>query len=218
MRTTGRLLSCAAVTLLAACGSVLEPSGDLEEALVVEPPGYHPVADGPIPQTLCDPLPSGTGPTPPALSGELGEPAAVFYATAPATLEAYAWRASAEAARAADPETAPESDEAAAQQFVDDATTAAEGCGFELFTEADTDGDGVLDTGVSEVQTVEPWSGSGWEGMRVHRVVPGEQQVDRRLVYAGDVVLLVVMRVDRDGPEILAPADDFLEAVAENLG
>ena len=71
---------------------------------------------------------------------------------------------------------------------------------------------------MSEVQTVEPWSGSGWEGVRIHHVVPGQEQTDRRLVSEGDVVLLVVMRADRDGPEILAPADDFLEAVAENLG
>ncbi len=127
-----------------------------------------------------------------------------------ATLEAYAWRASAEAARAADLEAAPESDEEAAQQFVEDATRATEACGFELVRESDTDGDGVSDTDVSEVQTVEPWSGSGWEGVRIHHVVPGQEQTDRRLVSEGDVVLLVVMRADRDGPEILAPADDFL--------
>ncbi|GAA3165893.1 hypothetical protein GCM10010531_18070 [Blastococcus jejuensis] len=218
MRTTRRLLSCAAVALLAACGSVLQPSGDLAEALVVELPGYVAAAPGQIPLTLCDPLPSGTGPTPPPLSGELGEPAAAFYQTAPATLEAYAWRASAEAARAADPDAAPDSDEEAARLFVEDARSAAAGCEFELFTDADTDGDGMLDTGTSDVQSVEPWSGSGWEGVRIHRVVSGQEQTDRRLVYAGDVVLLVVMRADRDDPEILAPADDFLEAVAERLG
>ena len=191
-----------ALTVLAGCGSAAEPAGDLAEDLVVELPGYVPAAARPTPETLCDGEPSGTGPTPPALSTDLGPAAAAFYETAPATLEAYAWRASAEAAR----------------QFVDDATTAAQACDFELFTDADTDGDGSFDTGTSDVQSVEPWSGAGWEGVRIHRVVSGEQQTDRRLVHAGDVVLLVVLRADDDGPEILAPADSFLEAVADNLG
>ncbi len=66
VRTTGRLLSCAVVGLLAACGSVLEPSGDLADALVVELPGYVAAAPGPIRLTLCNPLPSGTGPIPPS--------------------------------------------------------------------------------------------------------------------------------------------------------
>ena len=202
MRTPGRLLPGAAVALLAACGSVTEPSIDLAEALVVDLPGYVTAAARPTPETLCDGNPSGGGPTPPALSGDLGEPAAVYYQAAPATLEAYAWRASAEAA----------------EQFVEDSRSAAAECDFELFTDADTDGDGEIDTGISEIQTVEPWSGSGWEGVRIHREVSGQEQVDRRLVHAGDVVILVVVRADRDGPEILAPADDFLEAVAENLG
>ena len=201
MRTAARLLPGAAVAVLAACGSPVEASGDLAEAMVVDLPGYVSAAARPTPETLCDPLPSGTGPTPPALSAELGQPAAVYYQTAPATLEAYAWQASTEAAR----------------QFVDDARSAAAACDFELFTDADTDGDGALDTGSSDVQSVEPWSGSGWEGVRIHRV-SGSEQIDRRLVRADDVVLLVVMRADRHGPEILAPADDFLEAVAENLG
>jgi hypothetical protein len=39
--------------------------------------------------------------------------------------------------------------------------SAARGCDFELFTDADTDGDGQIDTGASDVQSVEPWSGSG---------------------------------------------------------
>ena len=83
-----------------------------------------------------------------------------------------------------------------------------------MFSDADTDGDGRLDSGSSDIQSVEPWSGHGWEGVRIHRDA-GSEQTDRRLVRADDVVLLVVLRAD-DGD--LAPADDFLEAVAENLG
>jgi hypothetical protein len=188
--------------LLTGCGSLFEPSPDLADALDVELPGYVAAAIGPTPLTLCDGDPSGLGPTPPVLSGDLGEPAAVFYQTAPATLEAYAWRASAEAMRPADGGPAPESDEEAARQFVDDAIATTGTCEFSL---------------TGESQSVEPWSGSGWDGVRVHRVVEGEQQVDRRLVSAGDVVLLVVMRADTTDAEILAPADDYLAAVAENL-
>jgi hypothetical protein len=181
---------------------VVEPFGDRPEAaLVVDLPGFVPAAARPTPETLCDGIPTGTGETPPALSGDLGTPAAVFYESGPATLEAYAWQTSTEAA----------------QQFVDHTRSAAAACDFELFTDADTDGDGRIDTGTSDVQSVEPWSGSGWEGVRIHRV-SGSEQTDRRLVSAGDVVLLVVLRADTHGPEILAPADDFLEAVAENLG
>jgi hypothetical protein len=202
VRTAARLLPGAAVALLAACGSVVEPFGDRPEtALVVDLPGFVPAAARPTPETLCDGIPTGTGATPPALSGALGTPAAVFYETARTTLEAYAWRASAEAARS----------------FVDDATAASGPCDFQLFADADTDGDGDLDSGTSDVQSVEPWSGSGWEGLRIHRDA-GSEQTDRRLVRADDVVLLVVLRADTSAPEDLAPLDDFLEAVAANLG
>jgi hypothetical protein len=125
----------------------------------------------------------------------------VFYESGPATLEAYAWQASA----------------ASAQQFVDDALSAAGSCDFQMFSDADTDGDGSIDTGTSDIQSVEPWSGSGWEGVRIHRDA-GSEQIDRRLVRADDVVLLVVLRSDSGDPAHLAPADEFLEAVAENLG
>ena len=199
MRTAVRLLPGAAVALLAACGSVVEPFGDRPEtALVVDLPGFVPAAARPTPETLCDGLPTGSGETPPALPGDLGTPAAVFYESGPATLEAYAWQASA----------------GSAERFVDLALGAAAACDFEMFSDADTDGDGRLDSGSSDIQSVEPWSGHGWEGVRIHRDA-GSEQTDRRLVRADDVVLLVVLRAD-DGD--LAPADDFLEAVAENLG
>lgn len=212
------LAAALAVGLLAACGSGAQASGDLADALVVELPGYVAAAAGPTPETLCDGEPSGTGPTPPALPGALGTPVAAFYESGPATLEAFAWPASADAVQAADPEADPASDAEAARQIVDAATAAAHSCRFELFTDADTDGDGRIDTGGSDIQSVEPWSGAGWAGVRIHRVVSGGQQTERRLVHAGDVVLLVVLRADSDAPESLAPADDFLQAVAEHLG
>ena len=202
MRSAGRLLPAAAVALMAACGSVTDSSSDLSDALMVELPGYVSAAPRTTPETLCDGDPSGGGSPPPVLSGELGTAAAVFYETAPTTLEAYAWRASAEAA----------------EQFVNDATSAASGCDVELFTDADTDGDGAFDAGISDVQSAEPWSGSGWEGVRIHRVVSGQEQTDRRLVYADDVLLLVVLRADTDDETDTAVVDDYLAAVAANLG
>jgi hypothetical protein len=191
-----------ALGVLAGCG----PSAttvDLDKALTVELPGFVSAAGRGTPTTLCDAEPTGTGVTPPSLPAELGTSATVFYEQAQSTVEAYAWPAvSAEAAR----------------QMVDEAASAASECEFELSTDADTDGDGALDTGVSEVQTVEPWSGSGWEGVRIHRVVSGQEQVDRRLVHRDAVVLLLVLRADTDDPVVLTSADDFLEAVAEDLG
>ena len=190
-----------ALGVLAGCGSPAASFVDLEKALTVELPGFVPAAARGTPTTLCDAEPTGTGVTPPSLSGELGASATVFYEQAQSTLEAYAWPASPEAAR----------------QFVDSAASAASGCDFQMFSDADTDGDGRLDSGTSDVQTVEPWSGSGWEGVRIHRDA-GSEQTDRRLVYRDGVVLLVVLRADTGSPESLAPADDFLEAVAEDLG
>jgi hypothetical protein len=203
VRTAARLLPGAAVVLVAACGSVTEDPGGLGDALVVDLPGYVSAAPRPTPETLCDGNPTGGGPPPPALPQDLGIPAAAaFYETAPATLEAYAWRASPEEA----------------EQVVEDATAASSACDVELFTDADTDGDGEFDTGISEVQRAEPWSGSGWEGVRIHRVVEGREQVDRRLVHSDDVVLLVVLRADTDEESDTSVVDDYLENVAEKLG
>jgi hypothetical protein len=171
----------------------------------------------PTPATLCDREPSGTGATPPVLPVTFGEPAAAFLQTAPATLEAYAWRATVEAAQEADPAAAPGSGAEAARDFVDAAAAAASACSFQLTTELHTDGDGIADGTGTDAQSASPWSGSGWEGVRIHRVVTGQEQVDRRLVRSGDVVLLVILRADRDDAESLDPVDDYLEAVAENL-
>jgi hypothetical protein len=207
-----------ALGLLAGCGgSSAGATSDLDTALDVELPGFVSAAVPQAPTTLCDADPSGTGPTPPAFPAELGTPAAVFFQTAPATPEDYAWRASAEAVQQADPEAAPESDAEAAQAVVDAATAAAARCTFQVSTELHTDGDGIPDGAGTDGQSVDAWSGSGWTGVRIHRVVTGQEQTDRRLVRSGDVVLLVILRADRDDPEILEPADDFLEAVAHNL-
>jgi hypothetical protein len=187
--------------VLVGCGTSPGSAVDLGQALTVELPGFVPAAPRGTPTTLCDAEPTGTGATPPSLSGELGAAAAVFYEQPQSTLEAYAWPASTEEART----------------FVDEAAAAAGECDFQLYTDADTDGDGNLDSGSSDVQSVEPWSGSGWEGVRIHRDA-GSEQIDRRLVRADGVVLLVVLRADTSDPESLAPADDFLEAVAESLG
>jgi hypothetical protein len=53
--------------------------------------------------------------------------------------------------------------------------------------------------------------------VRIHRVVSGQMQTDRRLVHRDGVVLLVVLRADTDA-EIPGTADDFLAAVVQKLG
>ena len=217
-RRTIRAFPVLAVALLVGCGTAGGSSSDLDKALDVELPGFMRAAVPQTPLTLCDADPSGTGLTPPSLPAELGPSTAVFFQAAPATLEAYAWRASAEAIQEADPESAPASDAEAAQAVVDAATTAAvAACPFEVTTQVHTDGDGVPDGIGTDGQSVAPWSRSGWQGVRIHRTVTGQEQTDRRLVRSGDVVLLVVLRADRDDPGTLGPVDDFLEAVARNL-
>ena len=88
------------------------------------------------------------------------------------------------------------------EKALDEATAAAAACSFAS----------------TETQTVEEWTGSGWTGIRILRMVPGTELVDRRLVRVGEVVLLVVLRADSDDPAETAPADDALAAVAGNLG
>ena len=194
-----------ALGVLAACGTSAASTVDLDAALTVELPGFVPGAGRGTPTTLCDAEPTGSGATPPPLSGELGASATVFYEQAQSTVEAYAWpAASAEAAR----------------EFVGEAAAAARGCEFELFTDAHTDGDGSLDSGISDVQTVEPWEGSGWTGVRVHREVSGPgsgEQVERRLLRSEEIVLLVVLRSDRLGEEQSEPVDALLEQVHDSL-
>ena len=67
-------------------------------------------------------------------------------------------------------------------------------------------------------QQADAWSSGDWSGTRVVRTVPGTEQVDRRLVARGDVVLLVVTRTDSDDPAPLSVADSYLTAVAARLG
>jgi hypothetical protein len=194
------------VGVLAGCGSPTPRAVNLTEILSVDLPDFVHGAGRGVPNTLCDAEPSGTGTTPPFLSPELRSSATVFYEQAQSTLEAYAWPTTPDVAR----------------QFVEEAASAVDGCEYELFSDADTDGDGELDTGTSDLQTVEDWSGSGWTGVRVHRVVSGSEQVDRRLVYADTpdetaTVLLVVLRADTDDESVTAVVDDYLDAVAADL-
>ena len=201
MAVRGPAFSVVVAVALSGCGST--GSGDLRESLTVELPGFVAVAARPTPATLCDPDPTRPDVTPPGLPDELGTPVAVQYQSAPVTLEAYAW-------------TAPDPDEAGS--LIDTVVTSAAACAWSRAGLRDLDGDGSPETPSTEEQRVEPWSEAGWEGLRILRTVPGTEQVDRRLVRADDVVLLVVVRADGDDPALLASADDYLSAVAEALG
>ncbi len=194
--------AASAAVLLSGCGSAAGASGELEESLGVELPGFVAVAARPTPATLCDPDPARPDLTPPGLPGEWRAPVAVNYQTAPTTLEAYGW-------------TTDGPDEAAA--VLDTAAEAAAACGWSIAGTRDLDGDGVPETPSVEEQRVDPWSDAGWEGIRILRTVPGTELVDRRLVRTGDVVVLVVVRSDGDDPALLAPADDYLSLVAQAL-
>ena len=192
--------------VLAGCGTSGPRAVNLPEILSVDLPDFVPAAGRGVPNTLCDAEPTGTGATPRFLSPELHAPATVFYEQAQSTLEAYAWPTTPDVAR----------------RFVEEAASAVDECEYELFSDADTDGDGELDTGTSDIQKVEDWSGSGWTGVRVHRVVSGSEQVDRRLAYADTpdetaMVLLVVLRADTDDESVTAVVDDYLDAVAADL-
>jgi hypothetical protein len=130
--------------------------------------------------------------------------AAVFEG-AEATLEAYAWVFE---------------DQAAAGSLVEGFTDRADDCAHEVFADADTDGDGTLDAGQTDVQTAESWEGAGgWFGLRVHREVSGlgeSEMVERRLVHSGGVVLLGVLRSDRVDADT-EPLDVLLQEVQEGL-
>ena len=166
--------------VLAGCGGAA--TGD---ALDVPLDGFHPVAERPTPEVLCDPEPTTASTPPPALPEELGTPDSANLASAPTTVEAHAWT----------------TDDAAA--LVAQAGTAAAACTW---------------SAQGDEQQAQSWSSADWSGTRIVRTVPGTEQVDRRLVARGDVVLLVVTRTDSDDPATLAVADDYLAAVAARLG
>jgi hypothetical protein len=184
--------------LLAGCGG--EDTGD---ALDVPLDGFHPAADRPTPTTLCAPDPADTSYSAPGLPAALGAVSdAASFVSAPAALDAFSWRAE---------------DAAAARAVVAGATTAASACTWTSSSDHDLDGDGVAETPGSEVQEAGEWSSEDWSGLRITRTVAGTEQVDLRLVADGETVLLVVMQVDSDDPGDLAPADEYLAAVAERL-
>ena len=175
-------------SLLAGCGGDSEPGDDLDGALDVSLDGFH-LGSRPLPATLCDPDPGRTGTPAPALPGGLGSLEAEFQlVSAPTTIEAYAWTAD---------------DAGRAEDLLAEAATAAGPCTW---------------TTTGESQQVGEWSAGDWAGLRITRTVPGQEQVDRRLVARGTVVLLVVTRSDGDDPALLDVADDYLAAVARQLG
>ncbi|MCZ2847271.1 hypothetical protein [Modestobacter sp. VKM Ac-2978] len=198
---SGRVLAGGVLAggVLAGCGTGGTASRDV---LDVSLDGFVAVAERPTPATLCDPDPTATASTPPGLPAGLGDPEAAYLQSAPTTVEAYLW-------------TAEDAD--AAQTLVSEATVAASACTWTVTQDLDLDGDGVTETPGAHAQQVEQWSTDDWSGTRIVRTVPGAEQVDRRLVSDGAVVLLVVTRTDGDDPALLTPADDYLDAVAERL-
>jgi len=178
-------------SLLAGCGTGgTDPGGALDVSL----DGFVQAAERPTPATLCDPDPAEPATPPPGLPaslGSLGSPDAAFLESASTTVEAYRWSTE---------------DADAAQAVVEEATAAVSACTW------------TVEPPGSEDQQVAQWSAGDWAGIRIVRTVPGSEQVDRRLVTTGELVLLVVTRVDGDDPALLAPADDYLTAVAERLG
>ena len=164
---------------------------DPRDALDVSLDGFVPAAERPTPATLCDPDPTDPATTPPGLPATLGTPDAAFLESASTTVEAYSWSTE---------------DADAARAVVEEAAAAASACTW------------TVETPGAEDQQVAEWSADDWAGIRIVHTVPGSEQVDRRLVTAGELVLLVVTRVDGDDPALLAPADDYVAAVAERLG
>ena len=195
----------ALVGVLAGCGAGgADPAGGTDPGSALDVPldGFVAAAERPVPEALCDPDPTGAGPTPPALPALPGSPDAAFLESAPTTVEAYAWTVD---------------DAGAARALVADAQPAAAACAWSVRVDRDLDGDGVPETPGTDAQQVAEWSADGWSGVRIVRTGTGSEQVDRRFVASGDVVLLVVTRADGDDPGLLTAADDYLTAVAERL-
>ena len=200
-RLAGALFALLAVTGCSSGGHDGTTRADLEDALAVELSGFHPV-DGPEITAVCDPSPTGGGEVP-GLPEDIGTPVSVSFAGEESTVEAYAWAV----------------DETAVRSLVGDVAARADDCAHEVFADADTDGDGEIDAGSTDVQTAEKWASAGWTGLLVHREVAGlghSELVERRLVHQGDVVLLAVLRSDRVDDET-APLDELLRTVHDAL-
>ena len=190
------------VLVLAGCGSGSGAAADPGGALDVSLEGFHPAAQPPVTPTLCDPDPADPAVPAPGLPDLPGSPDGAFLESASTTLEARAWAAD---------------DADAARALVAEADAAAADCTWSVATDHDLDGDGVAETAGTDAQQAAGWSAGDWSGVRVVRTVSGQEQVDRRLVARGDVVLLVVVRADGDDPGLLTAADDYLDAVARRM-
>jgi hypothetical protein len=183
---------------LAACtvsvGGSASPGGppDLEAALSVQLPDLRPVHPPPPPWQLC---PTAPGTRAPRLDPALGEPVATGYASAEATLHAYAWATSAPMV---------------AEAILGQAEVEAPDCASAPPADAGPGG--------SIARSVDGWTGSGWTGVTIRTEVSGPDPAvsETRLVRAEEVVVLVVLDVEGSDPG-LRPVDEFLAAVADRL-
>jgi hypothetical protein len=201
-RAAALLGVCVLAGGLAGCGSdaAVDP-------LDVSVDGFVAAADRPTPTTLCEPDPTEPAPPPVALPDGLRSQDAAFLdaaflESAPTTVEAYLWEAK---------------DADTAQSLVSEATAAASPCTWTVAVNHDLDGDGVAETPSADTEQAGEWSSGTWSGVRVVRVTGGSDEVDRRLVADGKLVLLVVTSADGEDPALLSPADDYLAAVADHL-
>ncbi|PWW25256.1 hypothetical protein JD79_04455 [Geodermatophilus normandii] len=200
------VLLVAGCLLAAGCGDDALSAAGLTGSLATGPAGFVAVAARPEPTALCEPAPDGSGTTVPLPAELSGSPGAVSYARAEATLDAWAW-------------SFPREEDA--ERVVTGAAGSLGGCGYVLSTAHDPDGDGTLDADGSAAQEAAPWSDGHWRGVRVHRQATGpggSEQVERRLVSAGPVVVLVAHTADDADPAGPATVDAHLRDVAAALG
>ena len=171
---------------------------DVETALAVDLPGFEHVAPPEPPEQQCSD-PTGGGSVR-GVPPELGDPVSVAFRSGDDVIAVHAWA------------TQPDLGSSVADRLGD---AAAEDCAYEMFFDSDTDGDGQIDAGGSDVQEVEDWSADGWSGVRIQGDSSGirAQVLESRLVARDDVLLWVTAT----GSDTGAAVDDLLEQVAGRL-